>query len=157
MSRFVLYFFLLLGPCGALAQGFRPDPDWSFQNFNNRNHFTGRNINNLTIDKHGYIWACSWGVYRFDGFRTKEFNSLDPTTGGLKNNYTDIMRDSTGRVWVSSGGLCYYDEIKGKFVYPDSAHSSNITYAYALCLHRGYIWFVCDRGLSKLNLQTLKI
>src|ERR1700733_688305 len=108
---FTLFLVFFIAPLHLFAQAFTPDPDWRFDNFNRQNHFVSRNINNLTIDKHGYIWVCSRGIQRFDGFRTIDYNSNDTSTGGLKNNYTDLISDNYGRIWVSSAGLCYYDEV----------------------------------------------
>jgi ligand-binding sensor domain-containing protein len=134
-----------------------PNPDWRFENFNSQNHFISREINNLTIDKHGYLWACSRGVQRFDGYRTIDFNSFDQSNGGLKDNLTDIVTDSDGRVWISSAGLCYYDDASGKFIYvqPDPKHK--ITSIYCFCVQKNYLWFICDYGLARLDTHTLKI
>ena len=154
--RFSLLLILFV-PIEVFAQAFTPDPDWRFDNFNRQNHFVSRNINNLTIDKHGYIWVCSRGIQRFDGFRTIDYNSLDPSTGGLKNNYTDLISDGDGRIWVSSGGLCYYNETLGKFIYPDPGSGRVITYAYALSIQKEALWFVCDYGLAKLDLNSFTI
>src|ERR1700722_8808477 len=98
-SGLILSLFLLFAPFNLFAQSITPDPDWRFDNFNRQNHFVSRNINNLTIDKHGYLWVCSRGIQRFDGFRTIDYNSLDPSTGGLKDNYTDLISDNNGRIW----------------------------------------------------------
>lgn len=154
--RFSLLLLLFI-PFDLSAQAFTPDPDWRFDNFNGQNHFVSRNINNITMDKHGYLWACSRGIQRFDGFKTTEYSSLDPSTGGLKNNYTDLICDSSGRVWVSSAGICYYDELRGKFIYPDPGPGRLITYAFAPSIHGKRLWFVCDYGLAWLDLNSLKI
>lgn len=147
----------ITAPLYLLAQQFTPDPDWRFENFNGQNHFVSRNINNVTMDKHGYLWACSRGVQRFDGFKTIDYSSLDTSTGGLKNNYTDLISDSSGRIWVSSAGICYYNEVQGKFIYPDPGPHRTITYAYAISIQNQNLWFVCDYGLARLDLRSLKI
>src|ERR1700733_5007992 len=128
MMRFGFSLLLLFMPFVPLAQGFTPDPDWRFENFNSENHFISREIPNLTMDKHGYMWTCSGGLQRFDGYRTIEFNSFDQEKGALRANYTDIITDNTGRVWISSAGLCYFDDATGNFIYirPDPGH--NITF-----------------------------
>ena len=157
MVRFGIGLLLILVSFDLLAQSFTPDPDWRFENFNNQNHFVSREIGNLTIDKHGYIWTCSRGVQRFDGYKTVDFNSFDHSKGSLRDNYTNIITDNNGRVWVSSAGLCYYDDATGKFVYiePDAKH--HITFVNTFCLQKNYLWFVCDYGLAKLDLKSLKI
>jgi len=134
-----------------------PTPDWRFENFNSQNHFISREMGGLTIDKFGYVWVCSSGVQRFDGYKTIDFNSFAQTEGALRDNYTDIITDNNGRVWVSSAGLCYYDDTSGKFIYAKPDPKYNITYAYAFFVQKKYLWFVCDYGLAKLDLDTLKI
>jgi len=154
---FALFALFLATPLGLFAQTFSPDPDWRFDNFNRQNHFVSRNINNITQDKRGYIWVCSRGIQRFDGFRTIDYNSNDTSTGGLKNNYTDLISDNYGRIWVSSAGLCYYNEVLGKFIYPDAGANRVITYAFAPSIQKNNLWFVCDYGLAKLDLTSLTI
>ena len=150
---FILFLFL---PFNLLAQ-LTPNPDWRFENFNSQNHFISRDILTLTMDKHGYLWTCNRGVQRFDGNKTIEYNSLGQEKGALKGNYTEIITDNDGRVWISSLGLCYYDDDSGKFIYvqPDSKHL--ITYVQSFYIEKNYLWFVCDYGLAKLNLRSLKI
>ncbi len=148
---------LLIFPFNMLAQAFTPDPDWRFENFNSQNHFISVAISTLTIDKNGYVWTSSNGVQKFDGYRTTEFNTLEQAGGALKSNYTGVAADDRGRVWVSSAGLCYYDDSNGKFIYvqPDARH--NITTVDAFFFQKNYLWFVCDYGLAKLDLRSLKI
>jgi len=157
MIRFVFNFLLLFTPFNLLAQVFSPDPDWRFENFNSQNHFINREIPDLTMDKHGYVWTCTNGLQRFDGYKIKEFTSFDQSKFGLRNNYAGVIADNTGRIWVGSAGLCYYDDASGKFVYvnPDPKH--NFTDVAALYVEKGNLWFVCELGLAKLNLLTLKI
>ncbi len=157
MVKFGIGLLLLLLPVDLLAQAFAPNPDWRFENFNSQNHFISREISELTIDKYGYVWTCSRGIQRFDGYRTIDFNSLNKTSGALRSNYADVATDSTGRVWISSGGLCFYDDLSGKFIYvnPDANH--HITYTQGFCFQKNYLWFVCDYGLAKLNMQSLKM
>lgn len=155
-SGFSLLLLLFL-PFNLLAQSFTPNPDWRFENFDSKNHFISREVPDLTMDKHGYLWTCSEGVQRFDGYKTVEFNSFSQVPGSLRGNYTDVAADNTGRIWVSSLGLCYYDDASGKFVYikPDAKH--HITYTQGFCFHDNYLWFVCDCGLAKLDLRSLKL
>jgi len=156
--RFVWCLFLLAAPISLFAQGFTPNPDWRFENFNSQNHFISREISNLAMDKHGYVWTSSSGIQRFDGFKTVDFNSFDHARNSLKDNYTDVIADPAGRVWVSSAGLCYYDDLAGKFIYiqPDAPHPA-ITNAFCFCVQKNNLWFVCDYGLAKIDIQTFKM
>jgi len=159
MCKRAFYILLpLFAPFILFAQAFKPNPEWRFENFNKQNHFISRSIIDLTEDNYGYMWACSRGVQRFDGYKTLDFNRFDPSSGSLRINATNIIKDNTGRIWVSSAGICYYNDATGKFVYiadPDKAH--HITNVYSPCLLNKDIWFVCDYGLCRLDLRTLKI
>src|ERR1700749_5202359 len=119
MCRSVLAILLLL-PTSLFAQGFVPNPDWRFENFNNQNHFVSRGIATIATDKYGYVWASSQGVVRFDGYRTLNFNRFDHANGALRDNATNLVADSTGRIWVTSGGLCYYDDAHSRFIYVEA-------------------------------------
>ena len=155
-ALFLLFF--LAAPLWLIAQSFAPDPDWRFENFNNENHFISTGISDITVDKHGYVWTSSNGIQRFDGYRTIDFNSFDRAKSGLRDNTTDVVADADGRIWVSSAGLCYYDDVSGKFAYiqPDAKHN-NITNVFSMFAQKNYLWFVCDYGLAKLDLRSLKI
>lgn len=157
MYKFYRCILLMVLPFMVNAQTFTPDPDWRFENFNNLNHFINRNIYNLTVDDDGYLWTASTGVQRFDGLQLVEYNSLSNAAGALKDNYTDVISDDSGRVWVSSVGLCYFDKATDKFIYvqPDSTHK--LKYAYNFAIQKNTLWFICNYGLAKLNLRTLKL
>jgi len=157
MVRFGFVFLLFFLPFALPAQVLRLNPDSRFENFNGQNHFISREIASLTIDKYGYIWTTSNGVQRFDGSRTIEYSSFDQTKGGLRSNYSGVAIDSSGRVWVTSAGLCYYDNASGKFIYAKADAKHNFADVNALFIQKNYVWFVCEYGLAKLNLQSLKI
>jgi ligand-binding sensor domain-containing protein/two-component sensor histidine kinase len=157
MMRFGLTFFLFFSPFILLGQVFTPNPDWRFENFNSQNHFVNREISDLTVDKHGYVWTSANGLERFDGYKTKEFGRFAKSKDGLRSMFTGVLADSAGRIWVGSAGLCYYNDANGKFVYikPDPRHNFN-DFA-ACCVEKNAIWFVCEYGLAKFDLLHLKI
>jgi|GEM_PF-2498716 len=157
MAKFAFGILLVLSSFHLLAQGFIPNGDWRFENFNSQNHFISREILTLTTDEHGYLWTSSSGVQRFDGNRTVYFNSFDPGTGAIRDNYTSVISDNDGRIWVTSEGLCYYDEMSGRFVYvqPDVKHP--VKAVNALFVQKNYIWFVCEYGLAKIDVRSMKI
>jgi ligand-binding sensor domain-containing protein/two-component sensor histidine kinase len=142
-----------------MGQSFAPRADWRFDNFTSQNHFTSRQIINITFDKQGYLWVAGHGVQRFDGVKTLDFNSVSADNGGLKDNYTDLIADTSGRIWVSSLGLAYFDNAQNQFVYVHPKPKSKFDYAYALLLSqkKDYLWFVGNSGLQRLNLRTFKI
>ncbi|MEO6630598.1 MAG: hypothetical protein ABIN13_02710 [Mucilaginibacter sp.] len=143
----------------AKAQFFTPDPDWRFENFNSQNHFITRQVLGVALDKQGYIWTCGLGVQKFDGIKTVQFNSFNRTVHSLKENYVpQIIADNSGRIWASSGGLCYYDNIGDKFIYVQPSDKKlKIDYAFGFYLQGNYLWFVSQHGLAKINVNTLEI
>ncbi|WP_252791192.1 sensor histidine kinase [Mucilaginibacter flavidus] len=140
-----------------LAQSFTPNPDWRFENFNSQNHFISRGIADIALDKHGYVWSCSGGVQRFDGYKTTDYNSFDQANSGLRGNYTSLKADNTGKIWVCSLGICNYDDASGKFIYIKTDPKHHIASVNSYCLQKNNLWFACDYGLAKLDLKTLKI
>jgi len=158
MARFAFSLWLLFVPFDLVAQVFTPNADLRFENFNGQNHFLSVGISDIAVDKHGYVWTSSTGIQRFDGYRTVDYTSFDSAKSGLRDNSTDIIADNDGRIWVTSAGLCYYDDVTGKFVYvqPDRKHN-NITNVFAMLVQKDCLWFVCDYGLAKLDLRSLKM
>jgi len=157
MTKFVFNILLLFIPFDLFAQGFTPNPDWRFENFNSQNHFISSEISDLVLDNKGYMWACGTGIERFDGYHTTDFNSYDPKRGGIRANNPGATIDGKGRVWISSAGLCYYDDTQGKFIYVQAGGGRDIKSVSAFYVHNNYLWFACEYGLAKLDLQSLKI
>ncbi|WP_214071780.1 triple tyrosine motif-containing protein [Mucilaginibacter sp. dw_454] len=157
MGRFKFCLLLLLLPYKLLAQSFTPDPDWRFENFNSQNHFINDEILDLATDKYGYMWSCSRGVQRFDGYKTTFFNSFDETKGTIRTNNTDVITDNNGRIWVNSSGLCYYDDASNRFVYIKNDAKHTILYVNSFFVQKNYLWFVCNYGLAKIDVNTLQV
>ena len=156
MVRYALIFLLIL-PFWSFAQRFIPNPDWRFENFNSQNHFISRAIEGIATDKYGYVWTCGQGIQRFDGYKTIDFNRFDPSKGALRNNATSLVADNTGRIWITSAGLCYYDDASGRFVYVEAPDAPAIVNAFSLCTLKNNLWFICNHGLIKLDVRTLKM
>ena len=72
-GRLIVFSSLIFAPAYLFGQGFTPDPDWRFENFNGQSHFIDNEINNVVVDKNGYVWTASTGVQRFDGYKTAHF------------------------------------------------------------------------------------
>jgi len=155
--KFAVIFLLVFIPFNLLAQTFKPDPDWRFDNFNGQNHFINREISDMAFDKFGYAWTCNRGIQRFDGNKTTYFNSFDLSPGALRDNYDDVIADSNGRIWVCSAGLCYYDDANNKFVYLQADQQHKINSANACLIQKNTLWFVSNLGLTKVDTHTLKV
>ncbi|MFI5138602.1 MAG: triple tyrosine motif-containing protein [Sphingobacteriales bacterium] len=157
MVKFGLGILFLYFPFYVFAQAFTPNADWRFENFNSQNHFVSREIPGLAVDKYGYVWTSTEGLQKFDGYKTMEFNSFNQEPGALRSNSTDIAADNNGRIWINSSGLCYYDDASGKFRYVQSDAKHPITTSQSFCFQKNNLWFICDYGLAKVDLESLKI
>ena len=150
-------FWLLLFPLQLLAQSFAPNPDWRFESFNSQNHFVGGEIHSIAMDKYGYLWTCSRGVQRFDGYHTEDYDSFSTGNNAIRSNSVNILADSYGRIWAGSGGLCYYDYALNKFVYLTADAAHNFKTVNSLLVYQNRLWFVCEYGLAYVDLRTLKV
>jgi ligand-binding sensor domain-containing protein len=150
---------MLAGATGSKAQALHLTADLRFDNFNNSNHFVNTYVEHALADSKGYIWACSNGVYRFDGIKTTHFSSFEKKRHHLKNDYTaGLLEDEQGRLWLaSSGGLSYYDPAKDAFIYLHIDARRRVSYAFGLSKRKNEIWFTCNYGLCKVDLQTLQV
>ncbi|ASU32554.1 sensor histidine kinase [Mucilaginibacter xinganensis] len=158
MYKFYRCILLLVLPLIVRSQSLTPAPDVRFENFNSQNHFTSRQILSIAVDKRGYVWTSGAGVQRFDGYKTVQFSSFNTTVHTIKDSYAHIIADNDGRIWASSGGLSYYDDDSDSFVYiQPGGKKAPFIFAHALSVNGDYLWFVCDYGLAKINVRTLKI
>jgi ligand-binding sensor domain-containing protein len=141
------------------AQSFSISPDIRFENFNAGHNFINNYVGNATIDQDGYLWTSSDGIYRFDGINFTRFTNYNNQHHGLKANYSDdLLSDKWGRLWVGNiAGLCYYDRNQNQFKYINSNGADPIKYAFAYCIVKDELWFVCNYGLCKINLRSLEV
>jgi len=147
----------LLLPLFTTAQSFTPNPDWRFESFNSQNHFVGGEIHSIAMDKYGYLWTCSRGVQRFDGYHTVDYNSFLTGNNAIRSNAVNIIADDYGRIWAGSGGLCYYDYTLNKFVYITAGATHDFKDVNSLLVYQNRLWFVCEYGLAYVDLRTLKV
>ena len=153
---YCLLLFFLIGRSALFAQGFTPDPDWRFENFNSQNHFTSSAIAQLVVDNQGYVWAAGTSLLRFDGNHTVEFKSNDRSPSALRGNYPAIVLDNAHNVWITCHGLCRYDAAGDKFVYVKTDPGHNFMDAECFCAQHNYLWFICEFGLTKFDTKTLE-
>ena len=154
----ILFFMVFI--CKNLAsQELTIIPDLRFENFNAQRNFTSGYISNIAVDSKGYLWAGGNGLFRFDGVRLQQYTNFNNQYHGLKSNYNDdLITDQFGRLWIgTSMGLCYFNDSLGKFIYLNMAPRNLITHAFSFLLSGNEMWFVCNFGLCKIDLQTLRI
>ena len=74
----------------------------------NKNILPTSKLNNIAVDKSGYLWASSnEGIFRYDGTLWKFFN----TSNGLPDNKTgEVICQENGSLWTTtSNGISLYD------------------------------------------------
>ncbi|OAV44141.1 hypothetical protein A3850_006355 [Lewinella sp. 4G2] len=94
-------------------------PTLTFVNYNTEDGLRNNSINSLAKDQTGYLWlATSRGLYRFDGYRFKEFlHSSTDSTSLPDNSVSVVFADDQDRVWVGTqeGGVALYDRSLDQF------------------------------------------
>ncbi|MCC8186106.1 MAG: response regulator [Bacteroides sp.] len=72
-------------------------------------------VNDIIQDRKGLLWFATWsGLYRFDGYNFKQYQSTGVNKESLGNNrLLSIQEDNCGYLWISS-----YDSVTYRF-HPD--------------------------------------
>lgn len=143
----------------APAQDLRIIPDLRFENFNAQRNFSYGYIGTVSVDRKGYVWSTGNGLFRFDGLHVQAYTNFNNQGHGLRANYSDdLLTDRFGRLWIGNGkGLCYYNDTLDNFHYIDFDSTHPVTHAFSFLLDGNSMWFVCNRGLCRLDLRQLTI
>lgn len=120
--------------------------------------------NNLTwalaTDRHGFVWVSHQeGVSRFDGVNFTNYGEKPGDPHSYKTGYNpSFALDHLGRLWVAnSKGLGWYDEVNDRFQYVVLPDSSGTNFSNHIAFDGQQLWLAGDKGLYRLDLQTLKI
>src|SRR5574344_1884928 len=83
-------------------------PDMKFRRLDSRNGLTTSQVNCIYKDQQGFLWlGTSYGLYRYDGFRFRNYfsNSRDPQS--LGKDYVDKIYEAyDGKLWIEQSS--YY-------------------------------------------------
>ncbi|PIA77838.1 hypothetical protein BFR04_10475 [Gaetbulibacter sp. 4G1] len=120
-------------------------------------------VNCILKDKNGFMWfGGTHGLYRYDGYKFKAFNSNKNDTYSLSNNnITCLFEDHDGFLWVGTmqGGLNKYNPFNDSFTNyknkkNNSTYSTNHITSIAEDQHHT-IWVgTFGEGLYTLNKNT---
>jgi len=113
----------------------------------------GQNINCLTTDPHGRLWAgTDTGFAVWDG---KEFENMTPTNFPMATNVSAIAVTAADRVWVVAGGCVGEAMNRGWTLPPDPTRTVFGGTADRIGVqsdHSGGMWFYnYGRGLIHMN------
>ncbi|MCD8080825.1 MAG: response regulator [Bacteroides sp.] len=88
---------------------------YSVSYFSAKNGMEDGLVNDMIQDRKGLLWFATWsGLYRFDGYNFKHYQSVVENNESLGNNrLLSIQEDKYGYLWISS-----YDSVTYRF-HPD--------------------------------------
>ncbi len=121
-------------------------------------------VTSVLPEKNG-IWVATWGrgllFYDFELKRWKSYQHEYHNPLSLaKNKIWSVLRDSSGMLWIATdgGGLSRFNQATGLFetLNRKKGLSNNVVYSVVES-STGSIWVSTNRGLSKINPQTLEI
>ena len=112
MKRFrVLTLFLLALSLVAKA-------DYLFKHLDVRNGLTSSQVNCILKDQRGYVWfGTPAGLYRYDGYTFKNFQSDSQDGSSLPDSYIRSIQEALdGTLWVgTAAGYCIYHPTSESF------------------------------------------
>ena len=82
-----------------------------FKTLDSRNKLNSSQINCILKDSRGYVWfGTPAGLYRYDGYTFKNFQSDSQDGSSLPDSYiTGIQEALDGNLWVeTASGICIY-------------------------------------------------
>ncbi len=103
--KLFLLFFLLLSSQTSFCD------DFHFKTLDARDGLTSSQVNCILKDSRGYVWfGTPAGLYRYDGYQFKHFQSDSQDGSTLPDSYIlDIQEALDGSLWVNTSvGYCIY-------------------------------------------------
>ncbi len=113
-------------------------------------------VKNISQDYLGYVWiGTEEGLYRYDGYNLKPYNSFfADSTKLLGNRIRAIFEDNLKRLWVSSES-CIYLYIRGKDIFRAYRNFSNFSQINSVrCIYQaknGQVFIGTDKELASYD------
>ena len=134
--------------------------NYYFRHYTNKNGLSHNTVYCSLQDQKGFMWfGTDDGLNRFDGysFQVFRYNGLENPEKSLVNDrIISFMEDSTGKIWIcTGGGVCYYDYETDSF-YPFILDSQSSPY-YAEHIYEdknGNIWLRDHYNITRYNKET---
>lgn len=89
-----------------------------FQSYTSADGLGGESINELLIDRYGYLWSAAYsGLHRFDGYEFVDYPADITDSCALSHPIaTCLLEDETGNLWIGTrGGLNLLDRATNCF------------------------------------------
>jgi len=131
----------------------------NFQKLSNKEGFNQNTVNNIEIDKNGFLWfGTPNGLIKHDGYSFESYTSNTAIQTALSDNYINRLAiDSSGLIWIATrNGLNTFNPKLNRFFFDSGTENKNIT---AIKVHHNRIWFSSKNKLfisNRLNSDTDK-
>ena len=105
IKKIVFTIAILLAPVTGISA------QYLFKTLNSKDGLSNSQINCIHKDNRGFMWfGTPGGLYRFDGYTFKNFQSNSQDGTSLPDSYIkNISETADGRLWIeTSSGLCIY-------------------------------------------------
>ena len=105
IKKIVFTIAILLAPVNGISA------QYLFKTLNSKDGLSNSQINCIHKDNRGFMWfGTPGGLYRFDGYTFKNFQSNSQDGTSLPDSYIkNISETADGRLWIeTSSGLCIY-------------------------------------------------
>lgn len=100
MRKNIVYILLILVSCVIFPKIMQGNPLLSIENITQKNGIPNGSVNCIAQDSLGFVWIGTWkGLYRYDGYSTINFSSINTKFNGLKINTLHIENNN---LWVGS-------------------------------------------------------
>jgi len=102
LKIFILLFLLCFFPSKIL---FSQSSQFEFRHIDANDGLTAPSIHSIVKDKQGFIWlATSIGLYRYDGYKFKEYRSNPANLNSLSSNLLtgQLFLDQSGDLWIGT-------------------------------------------------------
>ena len=153
LKRILLIFMLAL-PLAAAAV-------YLFKTLDARNGLISSQINCILKDQRGYVWfGTPAGLYRFDGYTFKNFQSNSQDGSSLPDSYIISLQEMLdGNLWIeTSAGFCVYHpqsesferDLKQTYASMGIDGRPNVVY---LDKHKNFWASIPNKGVIAYNMQ----
>jgi len=140
--------------------------EWKdFQHFSQSDGLSSLSVTAILQDSTGFVWiGTEDGLYRFDGYRFKEFKHNPLDSNSLCGfHVTDMLLDKKGRIWISTmyGGISVYSPRDAIFHnlqnIPDDMYSLSNNSVVGIECDGKYIWAATYFGLNRIDTESFEV
>ena len=125
---------------------------YNYKHFLTKDGLPNNYINDIYQDSDGFIWLATRNdVCRYDGHNFITYNTLLPNNEKIPYFSQYIFESTDGKLWVFGPLIfSYYFDGKDFSTYPNE-------HVFAYPDNNGYLWFVNDSSLIKVDTNNIKI